>query len=256
MGRGTGDEDEKVAQGSHGVSWLTVEKGALAPLRLVTTALSWQFQARRSPVVPVPAVRVTRKPKRYVLPIESGTSPFQTEAFIRLPAPATEAGNAFSGTHGPLFADCISVRSMPAAAAPTCAVSTAPSCAARGKSFAVNGAVSQSVAGGASRSSARGAPPRRARPGSWRARRRFMNAAIDSRITESFGQNSVVDVQPSVIARFFNQSTFGQKTLASSTSVKPAQGAASAGAARVSAATARAMRIARDIDIPLIQAWS
>ena len=31
-----------------------------------------------------------------------------------------------------------------------------------------------------------------------------MNAALDRRVTASFGQYSVADVQPSVIARFFN----------------------------------------------------
>ena len=56
--------------------------------------------------------------------------------------------------------------------------------------------------------------------------KRFMNAAICSRLTVSVGQNSVGVAQPSVIERFFSHSTFGQKPLAESTSVKPAQGAA------------------------------
>ncbi len=38
-----------------------------------------------------------------------------------------------------------------------------------------------------------------------------MNAAIASRVTGSFGQYSVADVQPSVTLRFFTHSTFGQK---------------------------------------------
>ena len=41
-------------------------------------------------------------------------------------------------------------------------------------------------------------------------------------MTGSFGQNSDAAVHPSVISRFLSQSTLGQKTLVSSTSVKPA----------------------------------
>ena len=57
---------------------------------------------------------------------------------------------------------------------------------------------------------------------------RFMNAAICSRLTKSFGQYSVVEVQPSVIPRFLSQVTLPQNGLVSSTSVKPAQGRACA----------------------------
>ena len=52
---------------------------------------------------------------------------------------------------------------------------------------------------------------------------RFMNAAIASRLTESVGQYSVVDVQPVVTARFFSHLTLAQNALAGSTSVNPLQ---------------------------------
>ena len=52
---------------------------------------------------------------------------------------------------------------------------------------------------------------------------RFMNAAIDSLTTLSVGQYSVALVQPRVTARFFSHSTFGQKVLPESTSVKVLQ---------------------------------
>jgi hypothetical protein len=50
-----------------------------------------------------------------------------------------------------------------------------------------------------------------------------MNAAIATRETGSFGQYSVADVHPSVMARFFSHSTFGQNPLELKTSVKPTQ---------------------------------
>jgi hypothetical protein len=49
-----------------------------------------------------------------------------------------------------------------------------------------------------------------------------MNAAIESRVTASLGQYSVVAVHPSVIARFFSHSTLGQNPDAAATSVNPA----------------------------------
>ena len=58
-----------------------------------------------------------------------------------------------------------------------------------------------------------------------------MKMAICSRLTKSPGQNSVVEVHPSVTPRFLSQVTLTQNGLVSSTSVKPAQGAAHAGAA-------------------------
>ena len=54
--------------------------------------------------------------------------------------------------------------------------------------------------------------------------RRFMKAAICSRLTKSSGQYSVAEVQPSVMPRFLSQVTLPQNGLVSSTSVKPAQG--------------------------------
>ena len=62
-------------------------------------------------------------------------------------------------------------------------------------------------------------------------------------MTASFGQNSDAAVHPSVISRFLSQLTLGQKHLASSTSVKPEQGAANeAGATASDVATASIRR--------------
>ena len=58
--------------------------------------------------------------------------------------------------------------------------------------------------------------------------KRCRNAAIESRVTASFGQYALVDVHPSVIARFLTHSTLGQNGLPASTSAKPAQGTAMA----------------------------
>ena len=55
-----------------------------------------------------------------------------------------------------------------------------------------------------------------------------MNTAMESRVTGSFGQYKVDDVHPSVMPRFFNHSTFGQKGDDDATSVKPTQDCACA----------------------------